>query len=107
MCCSKTIYITTCDTFLNGNLFYNSLCKPQTVSQIIVIISFYQEKTGGVKARKYLDFLDILLTARDESGNGLLPLEIRNEVDTFLFEGTWDAFYTDFCYRMVVTFLIL
>ena len=37
--------------------------------------------------RKYLDFLDILLTARDENGNGLSAIEIRNEVDTFLFEG--------------------
>ena len=37
--------------------------------------------------RKYLDFLDILLTAKDENGVGLSPLEIRNEVDTFLFEG--------------------
>ena len=37
--------------------------------------------------RKYLDFLDILLTATDEDGNGLTDLEIRDEADTFLFEG--------------------
>ena len=39
------------------------------------------------KSRKYLDFLDILLSARDEDGLGLTDLEIRYEVDTFLFEG--------------------
>ena len=43
---------------------------------------------GRLQSRKYLDFLDILLTAKDDNGKGLSPLEIRNEVDTFLFEGT-------------------
>ena len=31
--------------------------------------------------RKYLDFLDIFLTAQDEDGRGLTDLEIRDEAD--------------------------
>ncbi|XP_046358299.1 ultra-long-chain fatty acid omega-hydroxylase-like [Haliotis rufescens] len=44
------------------------------------------ERDGPPKTR-YLDFLDVLLSARDADDKGLTPLEIRNEVDTFLFEG--------------------
>ena len=38
-------------------------------------------------SKRMLDFLDILLTARDENGQGMSDREIRDEVDTFLFEG--------------------
>ncbi|KAK7093858.1 hypothetical protein V1264_007543 [Littorina saxatilis] len=44
------------------------------------------EKEGPPKKR-YLDFVDILLTAKDESGQGLSATDIRSEVDTFLFAG--------------------
>lgn len=40
-----------------------------------------------MRHHKYIDFLDILLKAQDTDGHGLSDLDIRNEVDTFLFEG--------------------
>ena len=46
-----------------------------------------KKKGNTKKPRKFLDFLDILLMARDEEGKGMSDLEIRNEVDTFTFEG--------------------
>ncbi|XP_035691044.1 cytochrome P450 4F2-like [Branchiostoma floridae] len=50
-----------------------------------VLNSEIREKMG--RGSRYLDFLDILLTARDPDGEGLTDEEIRAEVDTFLFEG--------------------
>ncbi|KAL4233226.1 hypothetical protein ACF0H5_007910 [Mactra antiquata] len=44
-------------------------------------------KQGATIQTRYVDFLDILLAAKDEEGKGLSGIEIRNEVDTFLFEG--------------------
>ena len=43
--------------------------------------------TAVAKQGRYLDFLDILLSSEDEEGIGLSDLEIRDEVDTFMFEG--------------------
>ncbi|CAG5116005.1 unnamed protein product [Candidula unifasciata] len=37
--------------------------------------------------KKVKDFLDLLLSARDDDGQGLSPVELRNEVDTFMFAG--------------------
>lgn len=45
------------------------------------------QENADVSSRKYLDFLDILLTAKDEDGQGMSKEYIRCEVDTFMFAG--------------------
>lgn len=47
-----------------------------------------EQESQDISSQRYLDFLDILLTAKDEDGKGMSKEDIRNEVDTFMFEGT-------------------
>nr|XP_033772207.1 cytochrome P450 4B1-like isoform X2 [Geotrypetes seraphini] len=40
-----------------------------------------------IQQKRHLDFLDILLCAKDENGKGLSDKDLHAEVDTFMFEG--------------------
>lgn len=46
-----------------------------------------EKERKKIQQRRHLDFLDILLGARDESGIKLSDADLRAEVDTFMFEG--------------------
>ena len=55
---------------------------------IWLFVLWKRARDSHVTDQKHLDFLDILLTAKDADGQGLTPQEIQDEVDTFTFEGT-------------------
>ncbi|XP_059153439.1 ultra-long-chain fatty acid omega-hydroxylase-like [Physella acuta] len=73
----------------HGRKFYKLCDVAHAVAEEIIAKRKKELESSSVQVsnRKVKDFLDTLLTARDEDGNGMTALEIRNEVDTFLFEG--------------------
>ncbi|KAM5148538.1 cytochrome P450 4B1-like [Mantella aurantiaca] len=46
-----------------------------------------EKELDRISQKRHLDFLDILLCAKDENGQGLSDKDLRAEVDTFMFAG--------------------
>ena len=66
----------------------------------------FMQENADLSQTKVKDFLAILLTAKDDNGVGMTPLEIRNEVDTFLFEGSIILLKTNL-FLWLLTFMFL
>ncbi|XP_050413253.1 cytochrome P450 4F4 [Patella vulgata] len=76
----------------DGKKFYKHCDYVHSVTEDLIdkrrkFMDSSKNNSEQLKEKKHLDFLDILLTAKDEDGKGLTPYEIRSEADTFLFEG--------------------
>ncbi|KAJ8779587.1 hypothetical protein J1605_012471 [Eschrichtius robustus] len=62
----------------------------QHTDAVIKLRKAHLQKEGElekVRSKRHLDFLDILLFARMENGSSLSDVDLRAEVDTFMFEG--------------------
>ncbi|BFZ07550.1 hypothetical protein BsWGS_10589 [Bradybaena similaris] len=71
----------------DGRKFYKNCDYVHQVAEDVIARRKQLLETEGRPKGRHLDFLDILLTARDEDGKPMSLLEIRNEVDTFMFAG--------------------
>ena len=77
--------------YMSSFLSLVAVCYVMSRLKINIPTTFQKQEGNeilGKKSGRCLDFLDTLITARDENGVGLTFREIRDEVDTFLFEGT-------------------
>ncbi|KAH9509334.1 Cytochrome P450 4F6 [Bulinus truncatus] len=70
-----------------GKRFFKNCDYVHKVAEEIINKRKCQLEKEGLPTKRHLDFLDILLSARDEDGQPMTDLEIRNEVDTFMFAG--------------------
>ena len=81
--------------FSHRNLYFNSpidqsIYQLQFADRVVAERRVALSSESGkdlLESGQKLDFVDILLTSKDENGNDLSDKEIRDECNTFIFEG--------------------
>ena len=75
----------------NGAKFHRNITLSHQVANDIIRKRKHELKNvdtiDKLSQKRYVDFLDILLLAKDEHGSGLSDQEILDETETFMFEG--------------------
>lgn len=89
---AKLWLLRTINPFLLFDFVYKLTSNGRTWSRTIKVVHEFTdrviaEKKKNIGRLEKKDFLEILLSARDEDGDGLSDEEIRNEVDVFMFAG--------------------
>lgn len=91
-CISESVMMRLFNPFYSSDFIYYLTPSGRAYKRALAIAHDYtstaiDERRGSARTSDELDFLDILLNAKDDQGKGLSRQEICDEVDTFVFEG--------------------
>eukprot|EP00013_Stygamoeba_regulata_P005272 CAMPEP_0177628590 /NCGR_PEP_ID=MMETSP0447-20121125/212_1 /TAXON_ID=0 /ORGANISM="Stygamoeba regulata, Strain BSH-02190019" /LENGTH=406 /DNA_ID=CAMNT_0019129847 /DNA_START=289 /DNA_END=1505 /DNA_ORIENTATION=- len=93
---SRLLVERVANPLLQADIVYSLTPSSRKMQQALHVLNSYcdnaiskrqREINEGQEATRQKYFLDILLTSRTESGESLTLTEIRDEVNTFMFEG--------------------
>lgn len=71
-----------------GKAFFKQCDYVHRIAEEIIAKRKTDLQNGKRRSKgRHMDFIDVLLSAKDEDGKGMTTMEIRNQVDSFMFAG--------------------